>query len=125
MKSRTLRQQPFDIVVIGGGVVGTAIVRELSQYKLSLALLEAGPDVGIGTSRANTAILHTGFDSEPNSLEEKLLRRGNERILEYSQEAGIPVERTGAILVAWNDEQISKLPALREKAIENGVEAVS
>ena len=75
MKSRTLRQQPFDIVVIGGGGGGTAIVRELSQYKLSLALLEAGPDVGIGTSRANTAILHTGFDSEPNSLEEKLLRK--------------------------------------------------
>ena len=122
MKSRTLRKQPFDIVVIGGGVVGTAIVRELSQYNLSLALLEAGPDVGIGTSRANTAILHTGFDSERNSLEEKLLRRGNERMLEYSREAGIPVERTGAILVAWDDKQFSKLPALREKAIANGVE---
>src|SRR5450759_4773815 len=55
----------FDVVIIGAGVVGSAIARELSRHELDLALVEAGPDVGAGTSKANTAILHTGFDAKP------------------------------------------------------------
>ena len=66
----------FDVVVIGAGVVGTAIARALSHHELSVALLEAGVDVGAGTSKANTAILHTGFDAKPGTLEAAPRRAG-------------------------------------------------
>jgi len=65
----------FDIAIIGAGAVGSAIARELSHYELSIILLEAGSDVGMGTSKASTAIWHTAFDAKPGSLEATLLRR--------------------------------------------------
>lgn len=64
---------PFDVVIIGAGVVGSAIARELAEYQLRCALVEAGPDVGVGISKANTAILHTGFDAKAGTIESRLL----------------------------------------------------
>ena len=112
----------FDVCIIGGGVVGCAIGRELSYYELSVALVEAANDVGTGTSKANTAILHTGFDVTPGSLESKLLARGYERMGAYAMAADIPVERTGALLVAWDREQAERLPQIIENAQANGVD---
>ena len=89
------------MAVIGAGVVGAAVARELAQYDLRCVLIEAGEDVGAGTSKANTAILHTGFDGKPGYLETRLVRRGNELLQAYAAEAGIPVEPLGALLVAW------------------------
>ncbi len=111
----------YDVAIIGAGVVGCAIARELAQYSLSIALLEAQNDVGKGTSKANTAILHTGFDTKPDSLESRLLRRGYERMLDYAPNAGIPIERLGAILIAWDETHHATLPTLLEKAHQNGV----
>ena len=108
------------VVVIGAGVVGTAIARTLARYALDLVLLDAAPDVGTGTSKANTAILHTGFDAKPGSLESRLLRRGSALLRSYAAAAGIPVERTGALLVAWTPEQAASLPAIEENARRNG-----
>src|SRR5207247_2659687 len=85
----------------GGGVVGTAIARELSRFELRCTLVEAAADVGAGTSKANTALLHTGFDAEPGTLEAKLVPRGRELLNEYAGQVGIPLELTGALLVAW------------------------
>ena len=113
-----------DVVVIGAGVVGTAIARTLARYSLDLVLLDAAADVGTGTSKANTAILHTGFDAKPGSLESQLLRRGSALLLAYAEAAGIPVERTGALLVAWTPEQAAALPAIAENARRNGYLAV-
>lgn len=113
----------FDVAVIGAGVVGAAIVRELTKYELSVALIEAGPDVGAGTSKASTAILHTGYDAKPGSLEAGLVRRGWELFGDLSVELGIPVERTGAILVAWNADEVAELEPIRERAVTNGYEA--
>lgn len=110
----------FDVVVIGAGIVGSAIARELSGYQLSVALLEARDDVGDGTSKANTAILHTGFDAKPGTLESTMVSRGYELLSDYASRTGIPVEHTGAILVAWDDEQLDALPGLKEKAEANG-----
>jgi glycerol-3-phosphate dehydrogenase len=110
----------YDIVVIGGGIVGAAIARELSGYRLSVALLEARDDVGDGTSKANTAILHTGFDAKPGTLESAMVSRGYQLLSEYAKHTGIPVEHTGAILVAWDSEQLDALPGLRDKAVANG-----
>jgi glycerol-3-phosphate dehydrogenase len=110
----------YDVVVIGAGVVGCAIARELSAYDLKVALLEAKADVGDATSKANTAILHTGFDAKPGTLEASMVRRGYELLGSYAAATGIPVERTGAILVAWTQEQLDTLPSLQAKAVENG-----
>jgi glycerol-3-phosphate dehydrogenase len=111
---------PFDVAVIGGGVVGCAVARALSACDVRTVLLEAASDVGTGTSKANTAILHTGFDAPPGSLEARLVARGYDLLGGYAAEAGIPVERTGAVLVAWSGEEWEQLPALEEKAHANG-----
>ncbi|MEV4949046.1 NAD(P)/FAD-dependent oxidoreductase [Streptomyces sp. NPDC053755] len=110
----------YDVAVVGAGVVGCALARELACHDLRVALVEASGDVGDGTSKANTAILHTGFDAVPGSLEGRLVREGRRRLLAYADEAGIPVEPLGALLVAWDAEQLSALPALADKAARNG-----
>lgn len=110
----------YDVSVIGAGVIGTAIARMLSHYQLSVALVDARGDVCEGTSKANTAILHTGYDAKPGTLEAKLVARGYELTGEYCAQAGIGVERRGAILVAWDEEQLAALPSLKEKAEANG-----
>jgi glycerol-3-phosphate dehydrogenase len=115
----------FDVAVIGAGIVGAAIARELSGYTIdgsqpNIVLLEAGDDVGVGTSKANTAILHTGFDATPGTLEARLVRRGYELLSAYAAVVGIPVERTGALLVAWTPAELEALPGLRDKAVQNG-----
>ena len=114
----------FDVAVIGAGVVGAAIARELSRYRLRCALVDAAADVGTGTSKANTAILHTGFDAKPGTLEARLVRRGHELLSEYAPRAGIALEHTGALLVAWDDEQLAALPRIAENSRRNGIDAI-
>ena len=109
-----------DVAIVGAGVVGCAIARELCRFDLRVTLLEAGADVGAGTSKANTALLHTGFDAKPGTLEARLVARGFELLSEYAPRVGIPVERTGALLVAWTEEQEAEFPAILEAARANG-----
>jgi glycerol-3-phosphate dehydrogenase len=110
----------WDVAVIGGGVVGTAIARQLAGYELRCVLLEAADDVGTGTTKANTAILHTGFDAAPGTIESRLVARGSALLRDYAERAGIAVERTGALLVAWTAEQAGSLDAIAEKSRANG-----
>ena len=112
-----------DVAVIGAGIVGSAIARELAGTRLTVALVEGRDDVGDGTSKANTAILHTGFDARPGTLESRLVARGYELLGAYAQVTGIPVERTGAVLVAWTEDELAALPALKAKAEANGYTA--
>ena len=112
---------PFDVAVIGGGVVCSAIARYLTLRGASCALIEAGTDVCAGTSKANTAILHTGFDTKPGSLESKLVVRGYELLAAYAERVGIPASPIGALLVAWTPEQAESLPRIAENARQNGV----
>lgn len=112
--------EPFDVVVVGAGVVGASVARLLARHRLRVALLDARSDVGAGTSKANTAILHTGFDATPGSIEARLVARGYDLLSAYAAITGISVERTGAVLVAWDDEQQFGLTALRDKAQRNG-----
>ncbi|MEV2213307.1 FAD-dependent oxidoreductase [Streptomyces sp. NPDC050997] len=110
----------YDVAVVGAGVVGCAIARALARHPdLRVALVEARDDVGQGTSKANTAILHTGFDAVPGSLEARLVREGARLLAGYAAESGIPVEPVGALLVAWDEEQLAALPRLAEKAERN------
>jgi glycerol-3-phosphate dehydrogenase len=113
-----------DVVIIGAGVVGTAIARTLAAYSLDIVLVDAASDVGTGTSKANTAILHTGFDAKPGSLESRLLSRGCGLLRSYASAARIPVERTGALLVAWTPDQVAALPSIEDNARRNGYPAV-
>ena len=113
----------FDVAVVGAGLVGAAVARELAGSRLSVALLDARSDVGDGTSKANTAILHTGFDATPGTLESRLVARGYDLLSDYARVTGIPVEPVGATLVAWDDEQLAALPSLRDKAVRNGYTA--
>jgi glycerol-3-phosphate dehydrogenase len=110
----------YDVVIVGGGVVGCAVARLLSHHDLAVALVEAGPDLGAGTSKANTAILHTGFDATPGSIESRLVARGYALLRAYAPAVGISIEETGALLVAWDDEQAEALPRLAAKAASNG-----
>ncbi|MET9379478.1 FAD-dependent oxidoreductase [Streptomyces sp. NPDC002992] len=110
----------YDVAVVGAGVVGCAIARELARRPLRVALVEASGDVGEGTSKANTAILHTGFDAVPGSLEARLVRDGQRLLADHARETGIPVEPVGALLVAWDEEQLAALPRLADKAVRNG-----
>lgn len=111
--------QPYDVGVVGAGVVGTAIAREVAAHGLRVAVVDAADDVGEGTSKANTAILHTGFDAPVGSLEADLVGRGYALLAGYADDAGIAVERTGALLVAWDADQLAALPALAAKAEQN------
>ena len=119
------RAPVYDVAIVGAGIVGCAVARELAGREvdgrqLSVALLEARGDIGDATSKANTAILHTGFDATPGTLESRLVRRGYELLSAYAGPAGIPVEHVGAVLVAWDDEQLDALTKLLAKAVANG-----
>ncbi|CAL9618821.1 FAD-dependent oxidoreductase [Streptomyces sp. enrichment culture] len=123
-RSGPLPRQLYDVAVVGAGVVGCAIARALARHaRLRVALVEAREDVGEGTSKANTAILHTGFDATPGSLEARLVREGARLLAAYAAESDIPVEPVGALLVAWDREQLAALPRLADKAVRNGYDA--
>jgi glycerol-3-phosphate dehydrogenase len=110
-----------DVVVIGGGVVGCAIARELSRYSLSVVLLERAPDVAMGTSKANSGILHAGFDAEPGTVKARLNVRGARLYQSISEELGIPRRRVGSLVVALDEAQRGALEGLRRRGVENGL----
>jgi glycerol-3-phosphate dehydrogenase len=110
----------YDIAIIGAGAVGSAVARELSRYDLKVVLLEANSDVGMGTSKASTAIWHTGYDATPGTLESVLLKRSYPLMESFMKEVGSPFELVGGLLIAWNEEQWQNLPKLLEKAHKNG-----
>jgi glycerol-3-phosphate dehydrogenase len=100
----------FDLAIIGAGVVGCAIAREFAKYDLRVALIDKASDVGDGTSKANTAILHTGFDMQPGSLESKLVSEGYHLLKQYAKDCNIAVEPLGGLVVAWSAEEVENLP---------------
>src|SRR3954451_1854331 len=120
LRSGPAPEGPFDVAVVGAGAVGCAVARELSRRGARCALIEAGPDVGAGTSKANTAILHTGFDAKPDTVESGLVARGYELLSEYASQVGIPAAKVGALMIAWSGEQRDALLGVEATARENG-----
>ena len=116
----TQTTRDFDVVVIGGGVVGAALARDLAAFEQTVAIVDARADVTEGTSKANTAILHTGYDASPGTLESQLVARGYHLLADYCDATAICYEQTGAVLVAWDEEQFAALPGLMAKAEKNG-----
>lgn len=111
----------YDVAVIGGGVVGGTILRELSKYQLSSVLLEKGSDVSLGQSKANSGIVHAGFDALPGTLKAKFNVLGNQMMKEYATELGVKYKNNGSIVIAFSQEDLKILHELLERGIQNGV----
>ncbi len=111
----------FDVVVIGAGVVGSLITRELSKYNLKVALLERHNDCAMGATKANSAIVHAGFDAKPGTLKAELNVRGVELMKKVCKELNVPYKNNGALVVAFSDEEKETLNTLLDRGVENGV----
>ncbi len=114
----------FDAAVIGAGVVGCAIARRLALEGARVAVLEKAPDILDGASKGNSGILHTGFDAPPGSLEAACIADGYREYLEIHEKLNLPLIRSGALVIAWTEEEEAALPALMEQARANGVDDV-
>ena len=110
-----------DVVVIGAGAVGCAIARELSKYEIRVIVVDKNEDVGGDASKSNSAIIHTGYDATPDSLESQLVVAANPMYDEIVKALDVPFKRIGAILPAFTDEQFEKLPEIKAKAFKNRV----
>ena len=102
----------YDVVIIGAGVSGSSIARELSRYQVNVCVLEKEEDVCCGTSKANSGIVHAGYDAEPGSLMAKLNVQGNKMMESLSKELDFSFARTGSFVVCTEEENIPKLEAL-------------
>ncbi len=114
----------YDAIIIGGGVVGCSIARELSRYKVKLALLERSEDVCTGTSKANSAIVHAGFDAEPGTLKARFNVEGSQKMEELCRTLDIPYRRCGALVVSFDAADRPRLEELMERGRKNGVEGL-
>ena len=114
----------YDILIIGGGVTGAAIARELSRYDLKTALFEKGEDVCSGTSKANSGIAHAGFDAVPGSLKAKMNIRGSQMMEELSRKLDFPYKRNGSLVLCFDEKDRPRLEKLLQQGKENGVEGL-
>ena len=114
----------FDILIIGGGVVGCAVARLLTRYRVSVALIERGSDVAEGASKANSGIVHAGFDATPGSLKARLNVEGSRMYRAFCAEVGAPYQQPGALVLAFQPEELATLRTLYEQGVANGVEGL-
>ena len=113
---------PFDVCIVGAGVVGITLALHLTLEGRRVLVLERGADLLSGASKANSAILHTGFDAPPGSLESDLVKRGHAAYLRLMDRYGLSVLKTGAMVVAWSEEEAKRLSDLQSQAVQNGVD---
>lgn len=106
----------YDVVIIGGGVVGCAIARELSRYRLDIALLEKREELAFGVSKSNSGIIHPGTQNPPDSLKGKLCVKGNALVRRLARELGISFKEVGELIVAFDEEGLETLKQLKKDA---------
>lgn len=111
-----------DIIIIGGGVVGCAVARLLSRFEANVALLEGADDVAEGASKANSGIVHAGYDAKPGSLKARLNVEGARMYPELCAEVDAPYGRPGAMVLAFREEERATIQKLYEQGLDNGVE---
>ena len=111
----------YDVIIIGAGVSGAAAARELSRYKVKVCVIEKEEDVCCGTSKANSGIIHAGYDAAEGSLMAKLNVRGNQMIEQLSKELDFPFKKNGSLVICLDDEDKPKLQVLYNRGIANGV----
>ena len=115
----------YDAIIIGAGVTGCAIARELSRYQLNILVLEKEEDVCCGTSKANSAIIHAGHDAKPGSLKARFNVRGNELMDQLSADLNFPFTRNGSLVLCFEESQIPELEELADRGRKNGVPGLS
>ena len=113
------------MIVIGAGVAGAAVARELYRLDLAVLVLEAGNDIAYGATRANSAIVHAGFDPEPGGLKARFNVEGSRLFPQWARELGFPYKRNGSLVLGFTAEDDALLRELWRRAIRNGVEDVS
>ena len=111
----------YDIIVIGAGVTGTCTARELSKYQVNMCVIDKGDDVASGTSKANSGIVHGGYDCKPGTLMAEMNVRGNELLYELAEDLDYPIKKNGSLIVCTVPGERGKLDVLLEQAKENGV----
>ena len=114
----------YDVTIVGGGVIGCAIARELSRYQLKICLVEREEDVCSGTSKANSAIVHAGFDAKPGSMKARMNLEGSRRMEALSRELDFPYRRNGALVLCFSEADRPALEALYERGVKNDVEGL-
>lgn len=112
----------LDVAIIGAGVSGCAIARELARKQLNIAVLEKASDVCEGTSKANSGIVHAGFDALPGTLKAKLNAAGSRMMEPLSKELDFPYRRNGSLVLCFEEKDIPKLKELKQRGIQNGIE---
>jgi glycerol-3-phosphate dehydrogenase len=112
----------YDIIVVGAGLVGCAMAREFTLQGARVLVLEKAADIIDGASKGNSAILHTGFDAPPDSVEQDCIRQGYRSYIEIRKKLKLPLLKTGAMVLAWTNEEADRLDAILEKAHRNGVD---
>ncbi|MCG2712919.1 MAG: NAD(P)/FAD-dependent oxidoreductase [Candidatus Omnitrophica bacterium] len=111
----------YDVIVIGAGVVGTAIARELSRYKLNIAVLEKEQELAFGVSKSNSGIIHPGTQNHPDSLKGRLCVKGNKLIRRIARQLGVDFKEVGELIVVFKEEDIKQLLQLKKQAQMLGV----
>lgn len=114
----------YDVVVIGGGITGTGIIRELSKYNLNVALLERKMDIGVGVTKGNGGVVHSGYDPEPNKLKAKLNVKGALMYPKLSEDLGFAYKNTGSMVIGMSDEDLPYLEKLLKNGKANGVPGI-
>ena len=111
----------YDAVIIGAGVVGSMIARELSRYELKICLVEKENDVSKGATRANSAIVHAGFDAEEGSLKARLNVLGSEMMRQVTEELGVKYINNGSLVVGFDSGDMEHIKRLYDRGCKNGV----
>ena len=110
----------FDIAIIGAGVVGGMIAREMTKYNLKVCILEKNNDVATGATRANSAIVHAGFDAKEGSLKAKLNVKCSEMMETVAKELGVKYKRNGSLVIGFNEEDHAEIERLLVRGQKNG-----
>ncbi|MEE3492803.1 NAD(P)/FAD-dependent oxidoreductase [Ruminococcus sp.] len=114
----------YDIIILGAGVIGCAVARELSKYNAKILVLEKNEDVCSGTSKANSGIVHSGYDAHNGTLKARFNIEGNRMMGDVCDELDVPFDRIGSLTVCTNEKNIADLEALRKRGEKNGVEGL-
>ena len=114
----------YDVAIIGAGISGAMIARELSKKKLSICILEAESDVAMGATKANSAIVHAGYDAATGTLKAKLNVEGSKMFEQVCKELGAKYKRIGALVVGFSEDDKKTLQTLLQRGIANGVEGL-
>ncbi len=112
----------YDIIIIGAGLVGCAMARRFTLEGAHVLVIEKAADIIDGASKGNSAILHTGFDAQPDSIEQVCIAQSYQEFIEIRKKLKLPLLKTGALVLAWSDDEANRLGGILEKAHQNGVD---